>query len=245
VAHRAASLQLDHGPVLTLLPRGAPLHPWGLTVPLELATLTPGTDAASDGRRLALGPHRIELADAEAPELRIRVHPRGLPPRWVLASLLAAERAPEDGLEAPVLAAALARFRSGNEVEELATLVGVGGGLTPAGDDALVGIVAILELFQAACGTASDLRTRLVDRAVPLLAQRTSRLAAQMLAAAAEGCYAEPVLGLLDALAADTPSPRLIEHAIAELLPLGHRSGADTLRGAAAALDRLIREAAL
>ena len=58
-----------------------------------------------------------------------------------------------------------------------------------------------------------------------------------MLAAAADGLYAEPVLAVLDALVSEDASPDHMEGAIAALLGMGHRSGEDTLRGLAAALE--------
>ena len=66
---------------------------------------------------------------------------------------------------------------------------------------------------------------------------RTTRLAAQAIEAALEGRHAEPLLGVLEALAAGAPPARL-EAAATALLAVGHRSGADALRGVVAVLAR-------
>ena len=134
---------------------------------------------------------------------------------------------------------ALAAFEAGGEVQDLVSLVGLGPGLTPSGDDALVGTLAALDLGRAANPAAAVLRAALVAALPSPLAERTTRLSAQMLAAAAAGLYAEPILGLLERLADEDPSPHRVEDAARVLLGLGHRSGRDTLLGIAAGLGRL------
>jgi len=243
VQRNAANLLLEQGPLLALLPAGTPIHPWALTVPLELSTLKQGMGAECDAHVLVLGSLRISLAEAETPDLRVREPLRALPPRWVLESFRRAGPPAEEEGSAPVLAAALDRFCGGADARELAALVGLGGGLTPAGDDTLVGVLAFLGLARAASAAAPALRACLVECVAPTLTGRTSRLSEQMLGAAAEGFYAEPLLNLLRAVAIHDPSPHLIEKEVAALLAVGHRSGADTLRGVAAALDRLMHEA--
>jgi len=243
VQRRVASLLLEQGPLLALLPAGTPIHPWALTVPLELSTLKQGMGAECEAHVLVLGSLRISLAGAQTPDLRVREPLRALPPRWVLESFRRAGTPAEEEASAPVLAAALDRFCGGADARELAALVGLGGGLTPAGDDTVVGVLAFLDLARTASAAAPALRACLVECLAPTLTGRTSRLSAQMLEAAAEGFYAEPLLNLLRAVAIHDPSPHLIEREVAALLAVGHRSGADTLRGVAAALDRLMREA--
>jgi hypothetical protein len=60
-----------------------------------------------------------------------------------------------------------------------------------------------------------------------------------MIVAARDGRYAEPLIGVLEALAAGGEAARLTE-AAAALLALGHHSGADTLRGVVAVLEGAI-----
>jgi hypothetical protein len=49
------------------------------------------------------------------------------------------------------------------------------------------------------------------------------------------------VLGLLQTLALPRPGAKALARDVAALLAVGHRSGSDTLRGIAVALERLAR----
>ena len=238
---RAVSLLLDDGPLVAFLPGESPLHPWAVAVPLasrDLARIGEGaTVRVSDGV-LEVGPLRIELAGLEVVDLRLRRRLRALPDAGRQALARGAAARPAAGPFDPALAIALERFRTGGELRGLVTLVGLGEGLTPSGDDVLVGVLAGLDAARETLGDAAVLRERLcaeLERGT----SRTTRLAAQMLDAAAAGFYAEPVLGVLETLALPKPGAKALERAIADLLAVGHRSGADTLRGISAALERL------
>ena len=124
-------------------------------------------------------------------------------------------------------------------------LVGLGPGLTPAGDDLLAGAVAGLVLFGRALGGHGAWvdRADALDRAKQLAvavderAARTTVLAADLARHAATGAVAEPVATVCRALAGRGP----LEPALGRLLAIGHTSGRDLaeglLLGAAAALD--------
>ena len=236
---RAVNLLLDDGPLVALLPARAPLHPWALNVAPalgELAGLDPRAPVRVSDGVLEVGPLRIDLAGLEVVDLRLRHRMRGLRSPAVPAVVRRAARPPGAGPFESVLAAALDRFGSGGDVAGLAKLVGVGEGLTPAGDDVLVGVLAGLDAAREASREASVLRGRLCT-ALETGVGATTRLSAQMLDAAAAGLYAEPVLGLLETLARPRPGAAALERAAAALLAVGHRSGADTLRGIVAALE--------
>jgi hypothetical protein len=236
---RAVNLLLDDGPLVALLPAGSPLHPWALAVPLAARDLARVAERAalrvSDGV-LEVGPLRMDLAGLEVVDLRLRRRLRGDPGAG-LAALGRSAAAPAAGPFEPALAAALAGFRAGGDAGGLAALVGVGEGLTPSGDDVLVGVLAGLDAAGETSGAATGLRERLCA-ALERGTSRTTRLSAQMLDAAAAGLYAEPVLALLQTLALPKPGARALERAVAALLAVGHRSGGDTLRGIVAALER-------
>ncbi|HEY8370774.1 MAG TPA: DUF2877 domain-containing protein, partial [Thermodesulfobacteriota bacterium] len=104
------------------------------------------------------------------------------------------------------------------------TLLGLGPGLTPSGDDALVGYVAAL-WTAGASGRAlvRDVAAPLAERA----AARTTRLGREILGCAARGLAAEP-LGRL-ARCGDAES-------VAGLLACGATSGGDCLVGWVAGL---------
>lgn len=259
-AHRRlAHLALADGTLVTLLPEGTPLDPWALTVTFDPATVAPDAEVSSSAGSLLVGPLEIALAGTPVAELRLRRHPTSLPAD--LAARLARTapsggealssamgmpsseprtRAAEDLFDAATLSG-LGTFQAGGGARELASLVGLGRGLTPSGDDVVVGVLAGLDLARRASRVAGPLRAELASGLAGDIASRTSRLSAQMLSAAALGFYAEPVLDVLDALSGETDEPDGLERAAARLVAMGHRSGEDTLRGIVAALDRVSR----
>jgi hypothetical protein len=113
------------------------------------------------------------------------------------------------------------------------TLVGLGLGLTPAGDDVLA---AMLLTLSAVPGTATAIAA-LVAETAPLLT-RTTALSATLLRHAAEGRGIPEVARLLDALAGSGD----LEAPTARLLAVGHSSGTALAHGVLAATrDALAR----
>lgn len=103
-----------------------------------------------------------------------------------------------------------------------ASLVGLGDGLTPAGDDVLAGILlALRHLGRPAC--AGRLWASIAE-SVP---RRTTALSATLLASAAEGDSVPQVIDLLAALAGHRP----LEPVLDRLLAVGSTSGADIAHG--------------
>jgi len=162
-------------------------------------------------------------------------------------SLLALLGAPArgDSLDGTVLSAAqqaAEALRAGwwgdpGRCQEGATgLAGLGGGLTPAGDDFLIG--AMLAAWLSHPDPEPFCRT-LAAAAVP----RTTTLAAAFLRATARGACSAPWHALLGALSAELERPRLeridpagrpgskIETSLREVISRGATSGADALAG--------------
>jgi len=110
--------------------------------------------------------------------------------------------------------------------EDVARLVGRGGGLTPLGDDVLCGWLAT----HRAAGHA----TPGVDAAVRSLLGRTTLLSATLLECATHGEVLPQFAGWLAALG--TPDER---HRATALAAVGHTSGAGLLHGAVLALTEL------
>src|SRR5512146_226020 len=122
VHRRAVTVLLRDGRLVTLLPAGTPLHPWAVTLDFEPLL------AALPRERL-----RISLAGAEIVPLRLTRRPGRLSSEVLeLLSSAVPPLAGADPFESR-LAGALARFRDGGEISGLATLIGLGPGLTPAG----------------------------------------------------------------------------------------------------------------
>lgn len=108
-------------------------------------------------------------------------------------------------------------------------LVGAGVGLTPAGDDILVGLLAALSV-----GGNGDLSTgpafSAVSRAVLRHASRTNDISAHYLRLAAFGRFGEALSALRAAIVADVGDGVLVARA-KDVLSVGATSGADALLG--------------
>ncbi|CAN5509473.1 hypothetical protein BH10CHL1_BH10CHL1_18160 [soil metagenome] len=116
----------------------------------------------------------------------------------------------------------------GQIVQAAQQLAGLGPGLTPAGDDFLMGLMAALTLFQPALGQNLSSTAARVMIGVAA-AQQTTRLSAQWLQAAARGEFGVAWHQLAAALAkADQVS---ITQALRRILASGATSGADALAG--------------
>ena len=111
-------------------------------------------------------------------------------------------------------------------------LVGLGGGLTPSGDDALVGMLCA---FWAA---GAEKALFAFAGAVRSAAARTNDISRAFLQCAAGGEFGEVLHGLLHA--ADIESP--LEEPLQAVRAFGHTSGIDTLNGLALGL-RLLEQA--
>ncbi|MEP6697241.1 MAG: DUF2877 domain-containing protein [Pseudonocardiales bacterium] len=109
-----------------------------------------------------------------------------------------------------------------NTEDAPAALVGLGEGLTPAGDDVLAGVLlALRHLGRPEC---ADLLWASISDEVP---RRTTALSAALLAAAAAGDALPQVVDLLAALAGHRP----VEPALDRLLAVGSTSGSDIAHG--------------
>ena len=188
VHRRAVNLRLEDGPLLALLPEGTPLHPWAIVAAVDCSRLAPGDAVAMAAGALEVGPLRIAIEGAEVAELRLRARPSSWPEhaaRTIFAFLV---RRPHDGPFDALLSEALARFSAGGEARDLVGFVGLGEGLTPSGDDALVGVLAGLDALDQAIADARIERGALVaaldtghqradDRALRADARRRGRRA--------------------------------------------------------------------
>lgn len=104
-------------------------------------------------------------------------------------------------------------------------LVGLGQGLTPSGDDVLVGLFAVLHLPGGPCEPLRDLGRQIVARAVP----RTHAISLCALRAAAEGRVRARIVALLSTLIAGERDTMLA--ALRAVLAIGSTSGRDIVAG--------------
>jgi hypothetical protein len=125
---------------------------------------------------------------------------------------------------AEALTAGLAAQDAGQTSAGARALAGLGGGLTPAGDDFIVGA-----LLAAWAGMYGDGAERLGPELVEAAAPRTTTLSAAYLRAAAAGeCMAQWHALFAAQIRADEAATRA---AVAALVSIGHTSGADALAG--------------
>src|SRR5882724_11163810 len=118
-------------------------------------------------------------------------------------------------------------------------LIGLGPGLTPSGDDFLVGCLRGLWLIRSNAPGAGQTLDRLRDALLHDLDARTTRVGAEFIRYALEGAFAE----ILDraALALLAPAhPQVVQTAITRLLAQGETSGTDTMLGLVTCLEALL-----
>jgi hypothetical protein len=142
----------------------------------------------------------------------------------------------------PALELALARRDLHRATRCVASLVGRGPGLTPSGDDALVGLLAVLHRLAPAgegsvaapphgLGSARQgAAIELLRTAVTAHLHRTADISAHYLRLAVDGHVGERLVALCDALVA-AASPGEVETAAATVVATGATSGADALLG--------------
>jgi hypothetical protein len=115
-----------------------------------------------------------------------------------------------------------------------AAIAGLGPGLTPSGDDLLVGIMHAVTVWPTLATGAGGprLRVRIAEAATP----RTTRISGAYLRAAAEGWAAEPWHRLVAVLGGEAAG---LDAVVAGVLRVGETSGADALTGFCWAWRRL------
>ncbi len=238
---------VSHPQALALLSRGDIVSGDGAALSLGKGwrlALAPAVawDPTPDYSRLARWPQVVvrnvawlrQHLPLEAPQASLAARPLALTQgafgsRPSLALVQARAGALTDGL------------RQGYEQDDLGTitafagrLVGLGPGLTPAGDDWLAGWLVGVRAAAAMNSDRPPLDLDAVGRAVVGSARpRTSRLSLAFLQAAADGAAAEPWHALLAALAGADQTP--LRHAAAEIMRHGATSGFDMLAGFLAA----------
>jgi hypothetical protein len=221
---RAAYVELA-GSVLAITTADVPPGPLHLRLS-ALPRLEVGDPVMATAAHLTIGPHAVPRAEL------VRWHPPVVPgPALAARGGAGVGLLPEAGSSAlagsPAAAAVLDALRRGDLRAAVALLAGRGPGLTPAGDDALAGLLLVLAIvghdraeLERAATTA---RTHAISRAFLLWAARGQSVA--------------PVHHLLAALA-DGDGAAVERHRSA-VAALGQTSGADVLLGVRLALGSL------
>ena len=216
----------DPGFVSIQTPEAA-MHPWGVEVSGGRTDASIGTRCRVDEDVLHVeNSLKIGVSEAVVTDLSISPYSaeqttcaQGRIPSLVgvLGSLLE----PLDR----VIGSMLRRWHESGDAATLCDLLGLGTGSTPAGDDVLVGVLGgLAALGKAKGGCVSWAKN---------LRARTSLPSAQMIAAALDGAFPEPLGNLIVELPSAEEQRR--ECLVGELVDLGASSGRMMLRGVIAA----------
>ena len=167
-----------------------------------------------------------------------------------VASSVASERVSLEALAVDLLAERLTRLLDGlfdatvqPDMMALArALSGLGPGLTPTGDDLLVGIAAACErLVAGGCWQASR-RDLLATALAGMGDTGTTAVAREMVGRAAAGHFPEALTGFVELLGDRDVGADQVQGAAGRLAAIGAHSGADMLAGAVALAARACRE---
>lgn len=220
-----------------------PLHPWAVEAPALPCGAGIGALISSDGELVVVGPWCVRISDAALDELRIASYTpeeaeRALSWLPLPTQVLSEEEArrPADPFESEIRAA-LDKWQLGGGPALLSELVGLGSGSTPSGDDTLVGLLAALTAFSGVSRPGNEEREAL-RRGVAGACARTPQASWQMLAAAADGSFPEPLVELMRALG-DSGSTERVETSAAHVAALGATSGRSILTGLAVGIGRM------
>ncbi len=112
-------------------------------------------------------------------------------------------------------------------------LLGLGGGLTPSGDDWLAGFVLYLTRFSSASTTPHTFLRELEWSLLELASRKTTTISVNRIAAAFRGVAEEPFLQVIDTLFTGGSFPDDLPELLSRF---GHSSGVDTTLGMAAAV---------
>jgi len=214
-----------------------PLHPWAVQVSGHLLRVDESTPASFAGEEIEIGDTIVSLGNAKVEHLRLprisneeaKIALSRLP---LLAQFIVECRKTRssDPFQ-PQIEAILRRWHESGEIDILLDLSGLGVGSTPSGDDVLVGILVGLSILEKVSRKEMQQLVRLHSGIQARVKSRTPLPSAQMLLAACEQSFGEPILDLLtDLTAVDTPGDKLLQGA-ERVAQLGHQSGLAILLG--------------
>ncbi len=191
--------------------------------------------AASVGAPPWLGPRHVVLRPARwfsSPRV-VAGEPSAPAARALETRLAALPQPPSDVAHARsnavAAARALAEGRRDEATDLLVSGLGLGPGATPSGDDVAAGV--LLAARAVASPTQMAVVKDVAGRVADLAIVRTTAVSAALLADAAAGWCAEPVVRALGVLAPPVRRKPGNDRALDGLLALGHYSGADLATG--------------
>lgn len=229
VGLHANALYLDDGQVtIGIVTRDAVRLPNSLVVAASrrdqpFANIRPDAATTVGNGRVTVGPLTFIPSRTWDPRPLLRIPPRRILDKQIqqLTRLLADQPC---GITLHLqMAEAVARADAATAIAAAAHLVGLGPGLTPSGDDVLAGAIAALRLL----GADENFTDSLAEGVVSIARDRTTGLAATLLASAARGDVCAEVADVMRGLTDEQP----LRPAVARLLRVGHTSGTDLAHG--------------
>jgi hypothetical protein len=239
IFERALNLLWHDGGLITLhgpAPLAAPFAA-ALTRLPAAGSLTPGAAVLWRDNRMLLGPFVLETGGGTLVDTTI---PPTIEAPDLLLSALAAAAIPEvaPGLSSPRgrwaqrrLAGGIVHRNADTFLQGACGLIGLGEGLTPAGDDCLVGALAVLHRFAHSWMPGHPE----IDTQIAAAARAgTTMVGRDFILHALDGAVSESILHAVTASSAHDA-----RQAVAALAETGGTSGADTLHGMRIALEAL------
>lgn len=242
VFDRGCHLRDDTGRLVPITDRAAGVLPGGLRVRLPAGLRFPsllrtGARAATRGGVLRFeGGLAVDLRTARpwGPMRRRRLSMTGIVP--VRDALRHARRRLREAARDRAPGILALTGRAGSSPADLpasaARLIGRGPGLTPAGDDYVVGLSAGLHVLESAA--SADARNAL-RASIAVLARNTTDVSRALLDGAGRGVFPERLADLSDSVLRPSPAAE-IDRAVRALAALGHSSGLSMGLGFAAGL---------
>tara|TARA_B100000315_G_C14558451_1_gene579337 strand:+ start:562 stop:1446 length:885 start_codon:yes stop_codon:yes gene_type:complete len=122
---------------------------------------------------------------------------------------------------------------------EFCKLAGLGTGLTPSGDDFLVGLLSALRFYKNSGGKGTLPSEKCFDRIAEKVGRKTTSFSSTLLRCAARCWCSWDVADWLTAV--HNGDARLMKASTLRVLASGHSSGVDTLAGLVTAMEGLFR----
>ncbi|WP_423188493.1 DUF2877 domain-containing protein [Alkalibacterium sp. f15] len=116
--------------------------------------------------------------------------------------------------------------------DNLKKLIGLGVGLTPSGDDFIVGVLATLYSYDTSRQFINGIKSQISKESI---LGKTTRVSTHMLTFALDGYFNEALLNLFS-------EKKQIDRSLKQLKSIGSTSGTDMLSGVSFALEQLIKE---
>ena len=239
VFEQALNLACHDGGLLTLHGPGPLLAPFAAALThFPTGAVRPGRPVSRRDDTITLDGIVVEWSGAATLDVTMRAAPKGRESVTKLLSVLPHLENDGAGLTSTVARGAESRVVEGLRLRQpelfiagALGLLGLGEGLTPSGDDCLVGALAVVHRFARSWLDAHP-EIESVVRTASVTA--TNTIAREFVVHALAGQFSE---SLIDLMSADSAPD--IGRAVTHLLSMGATSGADTLHGIRLALGAL------